>query len=85
MSQSTLRWGFLGTGRINSSLVNPLRVSPRNALVAVASRDMKKAGPYASELGIPRAYGSYSAMLQDPDVDVVYISLPNSLHAEWTL
>ncbi|MGA2111134.1 MAG: Gfo/Idh/MocA family oxidoreductase [Anaerolineales bacterium] len=85
MSQGILRWGFLGTARINSALVNPLRVSQRNTLVAVASRDMKKAGPYASELGIPRAYGSYTAMLQDQDVDVVYVSLPNSLHAEWTV
>jgi len=85
MVEGVLRWGFLGTARINSALVNPLRLSERNKLVAVASRDMKKAGPYASELGIPRSYGSYSDMLEDPDIDVVYISLPNSLHGEWSV
>jgi xylose dehydrogenase (NAD/NADP) len=85
MTEKVLRWGFLGTARINSALVNPLRVSERNRLVAVGSRDMKRAGPYASEMGIPRAYGSYADVLGDPDIDVVYISLPNSLHGEWTL
>ncbi len=85
MTQPTLRWGLLGTGRINRALIAPLRLSPRNRLTAVASRDAEKARTYAAEWEIPRWFGSYEALLADPDVDVVYNSLPNSLHAEWTI
>ncbi len=82
---SKLRWGLLSTARINRALVKPLRVSPRNELVAVASRTLESAQAYAREWKIPRAFGNYEAMLADPDVDVIYNSLPNSLHAEWTI
>jgi predicted dehydrogenase len=54
-------------------------------VVAVASRDAQRAESYAREHGIPRAYGSYQALLEDLDVEAVYISLPNALHVEWTL
>jgi len=81
----TLRWGLLSTARINKALFPPLRMSPRNVLSAVASRDPAKAQAYAQEHNIPRAFGSYEAMLADPDVDVIYNPLPNSLHAEWTI
>lgn len=80
-----LRWGLLSTARINRSLIPPLRTSPRNRLVGVASRDPAKAEAYAREWQIERAFGSYEAMLESPEIDVVYISLPNSLHAEWTI
>ncbi|MFC1466252.1 MAG: Gfo/Idh/MocA family protein [Candidatus Brachytrichaceae bacterium NZ_4S206] len=80
-----LRWGLLSTARINRSLIPPLRASPRNRLVGVASRDPAKAEAYAREWQIERAFGSYEAMLESPGIDVVYISLPNSLHAEWTI
>jgi predicted dehydrogenase len=80
-----LNWGILGTGRINRGLIPPLRTSERNQLVAVASRDTRRAEGYAQEWSIPRAYGSYEALLADPQVDVIYNSLPNSLHAEWTV
>jgi len=80
-----LNWGLLSTARINRVLIPPLRVSPRNRLLAVASRDEHRARQYAKEWEIPRAYGSYQALLDDPEIDVVYISLPNSLHAEWTI
>lgn len=85
MAKSILRWGLLGTGRINRALIAPLRLSPRNRLAAVASRDADRAHAYAAEWEIPRWFGSYEALLADPEIDVVYISLPNSLHAEWTI
>jgi len=85
MSERILRWGLLGTARINRALIPPLRASNRNRLVAVASRTTERAQAYAREWDIPRSFGSYEAMLADPDVDVIYNSLPNSLHAEWTI
>jgi len=85
MNNRILRWGLLGTARINRALIAPLRASARNELVAVASRALERAEAYAREWSIPRALGSYEAMLADPDVDVVYIPLPNGLHAEWTI
>jgi xylose dehydrogenase (NAD/NADP) len=85
MATRVLRWGLLSTANINRALVPPLRASARNQLVAVASRSSEHAQAYAKEWNIPRAFGSYEAMLADPDIDVVYNSLPNSLHAEWTI
>lgn len=85
MSNRILRWGLLSTAHINRSVIAPLRMSPRNQLVAVASRDQAKADEYARKWEIPAAYGSYESMLADPNIDVIYNSLPNSLHAEWTI
>jgi xylose dehydrogenase (NAD/NADP) len=85
VSQQTLRWGFLGTAHINQALIPPLRASKRNQLVAVASRTQKSAEAYARKWKVPRAYASYEAMLADQEIDVIYNSLPNSLHAEWTI
>jgi xylose dehydrogenase (NAD/NADP) len=81
----TLRWGLLSTANINKALIGPLRQAARSELVAVASRDGAKAQAYAQEHGIPRAHGSYEALLADPEVDVIYNPLPNKLHAEWTI
>jgi D-xylose 1-dehydrogenase (NADP+, D-xylono-1,5-lactone-forming) len=80
-----LRWGLLSTARINRVLLPPLRASTRNELTAVASRDLNRAKAYADERKIPRAFASYEALLADPDVDVIYNPLPNSLHAQWTI
>jgi predicted dehydrogenase len=85
MAVRILRWGLLSTARINRSLIPPLKSSARNRLVAVASRNMDKAQAYAREWDIDLTFGSYEAMLASPDVDAVYISLPNSLHAEWSI
>jgi D-xylose 1-dehydrogenase (NADP+, D-xylono-1,5-lactone-forming) len=85
MSTRVLRWGLLGTAHINRSVIPPLRMSARNQLVAVASRDKVRADTYARQWEIPRTFGSYEAMLADPDIDVIYNSLPNGLHAEWTI
>lgn len=81
----TLNWGFLSTARINRALIPPLQVSKRNTLLAVASRTQENAEAYAKEQRIPRAYGSYEALLADPEIDVIYNPLPNHLHAEWTI
>jgi xylose dehydrogenase (NAD/NADP) len=85
MATRILRWGLISTAHINRALVPPLRTSARNQLVAVASRTSEQAQAFAKEWNIPRAFGSYEAMLADPDIDVVYNSLPNSLHAEWAI
>jgi predicted dehydrogenase len=80
-----IRWGILSTARINRALLDPIRQASRSELAAVASRDINKAQTYATENGIPKAYGSYEEMLADPEIDVIYNSLPNSLHCEWTV
>ncbi len=80
-----LRWGLLGTAGINRALIPPLQTSKRNKLMAVASRTQEKAEAYAREKKIPHAFGSYEALLADPEIDAVYIPLPNHLHAEWTI
>ena len=54
-------------------------------VTAVASRDHGRAAEYARENGIPRAHGSYEALLADPEVEAVYVPLPNSLHVEWSI
>ncbi len=80
-----LNWGILSTARINREVIGPLQRSARSRLLAVASRDLERARAYAAGRSIPRTYGSYDALLADPEIDVVYISLPNSLHAEWAV
>ena len=85
MSQQTLNWGLLSTARINRALIPPLNASKRTSLRAVASRSESTARDFAREHHIPRAYGSYEALLADPEIDVIYNPLPNHLHAEWTI
>ena len=85
MANRVLNWGLLSTARINRALITPLRASQRNRLLAVASRTQESAEKYAREWKIPRAHGSYEALLANPEIDVVYISLPNHLHATWTI
>ncbi len=82
---SVVRWGLLSTAHINRRVIPAIRASNSSELVAVASRDLDKAQAYASEWEIPQAYGSYEAMLTSDQVDAVYISLPNHLHAEWSI
>jgi len=80
-----VRWGLLSTANINKALIGPLQRAARSELVAVASRDQGKATEYAKEHGIPKAYGTYEALLADPEIDVIYNPLPNLLHREWTV
>jgi predicted dehydrogenase len=78
-------WGFLSTANINDKLLPGARASDRVDLVAVASRDRARAEAYARERGIERSYGSYEELLADDDVEAVYVSLPNSLHVQWSI
>jgi predicted dehydrogenase len=80
-----LQWGLLSTARINRAIIGPIRNSKRSRLLAVASRSLERAAEYAKSWNIPRIYGSYEELLEDPEIDVIYNSLPNSLHAEWSI
>jgi xylose dehydrogenase (NAD/NADP) len=80
-----VRWGLLSTAKINRRLIPAIRASKRGELVAVASRDLDKAQTYASHWEIPHAFGNYEAMLKSGTIDAVYVSLPNHLHAEWSI
>jgi len=85
MIEKKLNWGLLSTARINQDLIVPLTASKRTHLLAVASRSQSTADAYASKWNIPRAHGSYESLIHDSEVDVIYNSLPNNLHAEWTI
>jgi predicted dehydrogenase len=86
MTGRRLRWGVLSTASIaREKWIPGVRRSARSEVVAIGSRDGEAAARAARELGIPRWHGSYEALLADPDVDAVYIPLPNHLHLEWTL
>jgi D-xylose 1-dehydrogenase (NADP+, D-xylono-1,5-lactone-forming) len=80
-----LIWGILSTARIKRAVIPPIKASARNELGAIASRSLGKAQAEAKEWGIPRSYGSYEELLGDPEIDVIYNPLPNSMHAEWTI
>jgi predicted dehydrogenase len=79
-----LRWGVLGVAKINERLLPAFRHTAHAELRAIASRDGERARAAAAAAGIPVAHASYDALLADPDIDVVYVPLPNTLHAEWT-
>lgn len=81
-----MRWGILGTASITRRRFLPaLRKSAKSVALAIGSRDLSRAQEFASEFDIARPYGSYDDLLADPDVEAVYIPLPNDLHFEWTI
>jgi predicted dehydrogenase len=81
-----LRWGVLGAAEIGRTQVIPaVQGSANGTVVALASRDVERARGYAQGLGISRVHATYEALLGDPEVDAVYIPLPNALHAEWAI
>ena len=80
-----MKWGIVSTADINRKVIPGAHASEKVDLVAVASRDQARAEAYAAEWEIPRAYGSYEALLGDPEIEAVYISLPNTMHAEWSI
>src|SRR5271165_2154819 len=79
-----MRLGLLSTARINEQLVAGARQVGGVEVVAIGSRDRARAEAEAQKLGIPRAHGSYEELLADPEVEAVYVALPNSLHLEWS-
>ena len=80
-----MRLGILSTAHINRLVIPEAHRSPKVDLVAVASRDRTHAREYAARWEIPRSYGSYPELLADPEIDAVYISLPNSMHVDWSI
>ncbi|MBA3844381.1 MAG: Gfo/Idh/MocA family oxidoreductase [Actinobacteria bacterium] len=80
-----VKWGIISTADINRKVIPGAHASPAVELAAVASRDQAKADVYAKEWEIPRAYGTYEALLADDEIEAVYISLPNTLHCEWSI
>jgi D-xylose 1-dehydrogenase (NADP+, D-xylono-1,5-lactone-forming) len=80
-----VRLALLSTARINELLVTGARRAAGVEVVAIGSRDRDRAEAQAAKLGIDRAYDSYEALLAAPDVDAVYVALPNSMHVDWSI
>ncbi|HEV2591109.1 MAG TPA: Gfo/Idh/MocA family oxidoreductase [Gaiellaceae bacterium] len=85
MATSLVKWGILSTADINRKVIPGFHASTKAELSAVASRTQERADAYAAEWEIPRAYGSYEELLADPEIEAVYISLPNNMHTEWSV
>lgn len=86
MTEPRVRWGVLSTAHIGRKSVNPaIQQSSNGTLAAIASRDASRARDAAAAQGIPRHYGSYDALLADPEIDAVYVPLPNSEHRPWSI
>ncbi|HEX4745630.1 MAG TPA: Gfo/Idh/MocA family oxidoreductase [Gaiellaceae bacterium] len=80
-----MRLGIVSTADINRKVIPGAHASDKVELVAVASREQRRAEEYARKWNIPRAYGTYEEMLEDAEIDAVYISLPNTMHREWSI
>jgi len=78
-------WGILGTGKIAGTFARGLQASKTGKLLAVGSRSAESAARFGDQFAVPRRYASYEGLLADPQVDCIYISLPNHLHARWTV
>jgi predicted dehydrogenase len=80
-----IRWGLMGTSRINEKLLRGARLTDSAEVVAVGSRSAATAEDFAAANGIPRTHASYEALLADPEIDAIYIPLPNALHHPWAM
>jgi predicted dehydrogenase len=80
-----IRWGILSTARIAAKVCRAMQSAEGAEVAVVASRDAERAERWAAEHGVGRSFGSYERLLEDPEVDAVYIALPASMHAEWTI
>lgn len=85
MARQPVRWGILATGTIAHKFAEGLSAVPEATLAAVGSRSRERADAFAAWYGAARAHGSYAALAQDPEVDVVYVATPHSLHRDNTL
>jgi xylose dehydrogenase (NAD/NADP) len=82
---NAVKWGIISTADINRKVIPGAHASPKVELVAVASRDQTRADAYAKTWEIERAYGTYEALLADPEIEAVYISLPNTMHCDCSI
>ena len=82
---NAVKWGILSTADINKRLLPGAQESDEVEVLAVGSRDLDRAREFGAKWGIPRAYGSYEELLADPDIEAVYIPLPNTMHCEWSI
>ena len=80
-----IRWGILSTANIGRRVIPAIHASRNGTVAAVGSRSLDSARAFAAEQNILRAHGSYQALLEDADIDAIYIPLPNSMHAEWSV
>jgi predicted dehydrogenase len=85
MATDEIVWGILGTAKINDKVVVPTHNAPKCRVKGIASRSHEKAREAAARYGLAVAYDGYEALLADPEIDAVYIPLPNHLHVEWTI
>jgi dihydrodiol dehydrogenase / D-xylose 1-dehydrogenase (NADP) len=83
--QKSINWGILGTGDSATRFANSLKKLPNAKLLGIGSRSLEKAKIFAKDHNIPRAYGSYAALTNDPDIDIIHIATPHSLHCENTI
>ena len=84
-SNRPIRWGILSTANIATKVARAMHLAGNAELIAIASRDETRANAWATQHNVPVAYGTYDALLTDDNIDAVYIPLPPSLHAEWTM
>jgi xylose dehydrogenase (NAD/NADP) len=84
-STGKFAWGILGTGNIARQFCKGVKTSERGILMAVGSRSAGPAAEFAGQFGVLESYPTYDQVLKDPQVDAVYVSLPNSMHREWTI
>ncbi len=80
-----VRWGILSTANIGRRVIPAIQASRNGEVAAVCSRSLERAQAFAAEQGIPRALGSYEALIADDEIDAIYNPLPNSMHAEWSV
>ncbi len=85
MKKNKIKWGILSTGRIAHTFATALQVVPDSVLYAVGSRNTESALKFASEFSIPKAYGRYEDLVNNPEIDIIYIATPYNLHLENTL
>jgi xylose dehydrogenase (NAD/NADP) len=85
VSTQAIRWGLMGTSRINEKLLRGARLTDAAEVIAVGSRSPVAGEAFAAENGIAKVHVTYEELLADPDIDAVYIPLPNSLHHPWTM